>query len=115
MTTRRNFLRGAALAGSVGLLGVRRPATAAEPPLETKRIRIAQVPAICLAAQYVAEELLRAEGFTDVQYVHKDEPKLVLRSISDGEIDLSADTAPALIVSLDGGAPLESGRASGRG
>ena len=26
-------------------------------------------PAICVAPQYVAEELLRAEGFTDVRYV----------------------------------------------
>ena len=26
-------------------------------------------PGICIAPQYVAEELLRAEGFTDVRYV----------------------------------------------
>ncbi len=105
MTTRRNFLRGATLVGTAVFLDVRSRANAAEPPLETKRIRIAKVPAICLAAQYVAEELLFGEGFTDVQYVEIPLPKVV-KSISAGEIDFSADTAPSVIIALDGGAPL---------
>jgi NitT/TauT family transport system substrate-binding protein len=105
MTSRRTFLTTAALAGTVGILGVRPQSVAAEPALETKRIRIAQVPAICLAAQYVAEEMLVAEGFTDVQYV-KVALGQIIKSISAGDIDFSADTAPSLIVALDGGAPL---------
>jgi len=75
MTSRRTFLRGATLAGTASLLGVRGRADGAEPPPETRRIRIAQVPAICLAAQYVAEELLHGEGFTEVQYVRMDLPR----------------------------------------
>ena len=68
--TRRMFLDRLALAGAAGLLGARpHYAAAAEPPPETTRIRIVRSPAICFAPQYVAEELLRAEGFTDVQYV----------------------------------------------
>ena len=40
----------------------------AEPPPETTRIRLTQDPAICLAPQYLAEELLRLEGFSEVEY-----------------------------------------------
>jgi len=105
MNSRRNFLRGATFVGAARLLGVRARADGAEPPLETKRLRIAKVPAICLAAQYVAEELLFGEGFTDVQYVEIPLPKVV-KSISAGDIDFSADTAPSVIIALDGGAPL---------
>ena len=94
MNSRRNFLRGVTLVGTAGLLGARPRPVAAEAPPETRRIRIAQVPAICLAAQYVAEELLHGEGFTEVQYVEIDLPKVV-KAISAGDIDLSADTAPS--------------------
>lgn len=105
MNSRRDFLKSATVIGTVGLLGARPRAATAEAPPETRRIRIAQVPAICLAAQYVAEELLHGEGFTDVQYVKMPLPQIV-KSISAGEIDFSADTAPSVIIELDGGAPL---------
>jgi NitT/TauT family transport system substrate-binding protein len=105
MNDRRSFLRGVTLAGTAGLLARRPRPAAAQPALETTRIRIARVPAICLAAQYVAEELLHAEGFTDVQYVKMDLPKIV-KAVSAGDLDLSADTAPSVIIALDGGAPL---------
>ena len=45
------------------------PSQAAEGALETTTVRIAKIGAICLAPQYVSEELLRAEGFTDIRYV----------------------------------------------
>ncbi|MGO4838922.1 twin-arginine translocation signal domain-containing protein, partial [Rhizobiaceae sp. 2RAB30] len=58
---RRRFLASATLAGAAGLLGV--PETlAAEPPPETPTIRLAKISGICIAPQYAAEELLRAEG-----------------------------------------------------
>jgi len=104
MNSRRKFLRGVACGGTVGLLGLCPRSGAAEPPLETRKIRIAQVPAICLAAQYVAEELLHGEGFTEVQYVKMELPKIV-KAISAGDIDFSGDTAPSVIIELDGGAP----------
>src|SRR3954453_15966917 len=37
--------------------------------LETTRIRFSQIPGVCVGPQYVAPDLLRAEGFTDVEYV----------------------------------------------
>jgi NitT/TauT family transport system substrate-binding protein len=58
-----------ALTGAAGLLGLRPESAAAEPPPETTRIRLTQDPAICLAPQYLAEELLRLEGFSEIEYV----------------------------------------------
>jgi NitT/TauT family transport system substrate-binding protein len=68
MQTRRRFLTTASMAGGAILLGAP-PAPAAEGPLETKTLRLPRTSAICTAPQYVAEELLRAEGFTEVRYV----------------------------------------------
>jgi NitT/TauT family transport system substrate-binding protein len=62
-------VNGLTLAGTAGLLGVRPTHVAAEAPPETTRLRLAWTGSACQAPQYVAEELLRAEGFTDVQYV----------------------------------------------
>jgi NitT/TauT family transport system substrate-binding protein len=60
---RRQFLTTAALFGAPS------DSLAAEPPPETKRIRLVSISGVCVAPQYVSEELLRVEGFTDVQYV----------------------------------------------
>ena len=66
--TRRCFLTTLSLAGAASLVHIP-PALPAEKPLETTTVRIVKSPAICIAPQYVAEELLRAEGFTDIRYV----------------------------------------------
>src|SRR5262245_66107023 len=66
---RREFLRGPTLAGTALILGLKSESSAAEPPLETTRIRIADAPVTCFAPIYIAEGLLKAEGFTDVQYI----------------------------------------------
>ena len=58
----------AALAGAAGLLPYGVGQAAAEPAPETTRIRLYQAPTICLAPQYVAEDLLRAEGFSEIEY-----------------------------------------------
>jgi len=102
---RRDFMRGLTAATAVGLAGVNVRPAGAEPPPETTRIRIAKVPAICLAPMYVAEEMLRSEGFTDVQYVEMDLPQIA-NSVAEGATDLSAETAPDLVMKLDSGRPL---------
>ena len=66
--SRREFLGGLTMAGTAALLGLRPESAAAEPPPETTRIRIHDAPITCFAPVYVAEELLKAEGFTEVQY-----------------------------------------------
>ena len=66
--TRRGFLRGIAAAGATSVIGTRR-AEAADGPLETTTVRI-QMPGLCvIPSLYIAEERLRAEGFTDIRYV----------------------------------------------
>ena len=55
--------------GAAGLLGLHTRRVAAEPPPETTRIRLVQIPGICQAPQYVAEALLHSEGFTEVHYL----------------------------------------------
>ena len=68
--SRREFVKGlGALAGSSAFLGYDPYIANAEPPPETTKIRLIQVPAICPAPQYIAEELLRSEGFNEVEFV----------------------------------------------
>ena len=66
MMRRREFLRGVSGVGVSALLGHGR--ADAEPPPETTKLRLLKSPTICWAPQYVAEDLLKAEGFTDVSY-----------------------------------------------
>ena len=65
--TRREFLESASALGAAPLLGYSQ-LTSAEPPPEVGRIRIVKVPAICMAPEYLAEELLKLEGFTHVEF-----------------------------------------------
>jgi NitT/TauT family transport system substrate-binding protein len=64
--TRRRFLTTLSLAGAGGFVRGP-PLQAAEGALETTTVRLMKHPVICIAPQYVAEELLRAEGFTDIR------------------------------------------------
>jgi NitT/TauT family transport system substrate-binding protein len=66
---------------------------------------LARPPAICLAPQYLAEERLHAEGFTDVQYVGM-EPGDVTRALAAGDVDMSMFTAANLIMEVDAGQPI---------
>ncbi|HEU4342208.1 MAG TPA: ABC transporter substrate-binding protein [Candidatus Binatia bacterium] len=98
--TRREFLGGAALAGTGALL-LRSEAAAAEPPPETTKLKLDQRPSICVAAQYVAEEFLRAEGFTDVQYIKKSSPKDIEPALASGEVDMGLHFAAPNIVRIE--------------
>ena len=90
--SRRRFLGGLTLAGTAGLLGLPPKTVVAEPPPETTWLRVAQGPAICSEAPtQVAEELLRAEGFSDVQYVWAPGAAGFQKTAA-GEIDLGLQT-----------------------
>ena len=103
---RREFVKGvAALAGSTAIFGYDPRPAAAEPPPETTRIRLAQIPGICVAPQYVAEELLRGEGFTDVQYV-KIGSGAMYKAFDAGEIDISMAFVAPYIIQVDAGNPI---------
>ena len=102
---RREFLRRISALGSAGLLGLHPRLAAAEAPPETTRIRLAHSPFICLAPQYLAEEFLRLEGFTDVEYLPLG-TRVGLNAIAEGRADISMWNAPELILHLDAGAQI---------
>ena len=106
--SRREFVNGLALAGTAGLLGVRPTHVAAESPPETTRLRLAWTGSTCQAPQYVAEELLRAEGFTDVQYVDLAEAGGggIAKRLGAGEADLTQNFIGPLLLQLDAGDPI---------
>ena len=58
MTSRREFMRDAAIAGAVSAFGINSSVFAAEPALETTRIRLPKVANVCWAPAYIAENLL---------------------------------------------------------
>jgi NitT/TauT family transport system substrate-binding protein len=98
---RRNFL---GAAGAAGLLGANGIGAAAEPAPETTRIRLGKTRSICLAPQYVAEELLHAEGFTEVQYRQPGTPGA--QALGAGEVDIEMNFAAVLVNALDKGTPI---------
>jgi NitT/TauT family transport system substrate-binding protein len=105
--TRREFLGTAALAGTEALWGFQCELLAAESPPETTNIRlIHRTDALCLAPQYVADELLRAEGFTDVQYVKTTGGSGIEKALASGEANLSMHMGAPLIVRLEAGDPI---------
>ena len=104
--SRRKFVGGMTLAGTAGFLGLRPGPVAAEPPPETTKIRLVRIPGICIAPQYVAEDLLRAEGFTDVDYVKTQAGMEASRAAASGEADFTLVFAGPLILGVDAGHPI---------
>jgi NitT/TauT family transport system substrate-binding protein len=106
--SRREFLSGLTLTGAAAFLGLRSEIIAAEPPPETTKIRLVQAPTICYAPQYLAEELLRGEGFTDVQYVKVPSARAgeTGKALASGEADITMLFAGPLIQQIDAGDPI---------
>jgi NitT/TauT family transport system substrate-binding protein len=104
--SRRTFLRGASSAGGAAL--VHWPATRAdaEPPPETTRLRLIRTTSMCWAPQYAAEELLRAEGFSDVTYLETPPGRPVSKSLTAGEADLSMNFVGPNLIRVDQGDPV---------
>jgi NitT/TauT family transport system substrate-binding protein len=117
--TRRRFLGGLTLAGTAGLLGLHARPSAAEPPPETTTIRIVNFGGfriICLAPQWVAQELLRLEGFTEIRYVEFTEADARRAEAANtqpgaemsarGAADFVVINAGQLATTLDAGVPI---------
>jgi NitT/TauT family transport system substrate-binding protein len=104
--TRRAFLGGLTLAGTAGVLGLYARPVAAEPPPETTTLRLDQRDSLCAAPQYIAQELLRGEGFTDVRYVSMDGAHQAQQAVAAGELDISVSFVAPAIIQLDAGEPL---------
>ncbi len=99
--TRRRFLTTLSLAGAASLARAPR-VLASEGRLETTSVRLIKTASICSAPQYVAEGLLRAEGFTDIRYVDTPSPE-VPGAIARGKVDFGMHYASGLVRNIDAG------------
>jgi NitT/TauT family transport system substrate-binding protein len=117
---RREFLRRGAAVTAAAFFAARPSRAAAEPPPEITKLRIVREPSICIAPQYAAEELLKAEGFVDVEYVQtQSEPYKATGSgssmgsddgrddlVAAGLADIHTGMVGRLVVSIDAGDPI---------
>ena len=101
---RREFVQ-LTLAGTAGLLGLQAEQGAAEPPPETRKLTLLNRPILCVAPQYVAEELLQGEGFDEVRYL-KVPLEGVEPALASGEADLSMVYVPPAVARIDAGDPI---------
>ena len=108
--TRRRFISSVALAGAAGLLHDPRVAVA-EGTLETTTVRVVRVRgAICVAPETLSEDLLRAEGFTDVGYVDGSPTAEYAAQVGKGEADFSLEFAARIVQAIDNGGAVGAGR-----
>ena len=99
--TRRGFLTTVSMAHEAGFLPAAR-ALAAEGTLETTTVRLPKMPGVCNAPISIIEELLRAEGFTDIRYVPlqgTNTPDMIVS----GAIDFGTNMATVHISAIDRG------------
>src|SRR5205085_10508560 len=100
--TRRHFIGGLAAIGGAGLLNAP-SALGVQGRPETATLRLTKSPTLCLTPQYVAEEFLHAEGFTDIRYVDTGSATDSANAIGSGKADLSFDFASAFVTAIDTG------------
>jgi NitT/TauT family transport system substrate-binding protein len=102
--TRRDFVAGVSALGAASVLGIPSSASA-EPPPETRRLTLFRSPAVCIAPQYIAEVLLRAEGFHELAYldVPENDPGPF---VGPGKADFDADTVTGILTYLNASAPV---------
>ncbi|MGR9181416.1 ABC transporter substrate-binding protein [Rhizobium leguminosarum] len=105
--TRRRFLAGAVTVGAAGIVGL--PESLQAEPLETTSVRLPRWVggSYCWAGAYIAGELMRAEGFTDVRYVEGDRNVDQSEWIARGDTDFSVNFPPNQIASIDAGVPIK--------
>jgi len=103
--SRRHLVQGLIAAGAAGL-GHSAKGIAAEAPLETTKLTLHHSLSICQAPLYVAEELLRAEGFTEVKYMTPEESGGLYKALGSGAVDVMNDFAPVVLTELDKDSPI---------
>ena len=106
--SRRRFLTSLSAAGAASFIGAPTPSLA-EPPPETTAVRLAAYFKVsdCMSPQYIATELLRAEGFTDIRFVESGTGLDGSEWLAHGEIDFNWDFPPSHLRSLAAGARIK--------
>jgi NitT/TauT family transport system substrate-binding protein len=103
--TRRGFLGGIAAAGAAGLHRAKR-AEAADGPLETTTVRFLKGALCNYSSFYIAEEMLRAEGFTEIHHVDAPPGDDAIGLVLHGEVDFEPAYANQAVRAIDAGKPL---------
>jgi NitT/TauT family transport system substrate-binding protein len=103
--SRRDFLTGLTAVGAASVLGAR-SSRADEGPPETTTIRLAYYSNNCLVPLLVAEDLLRAEGFTDIKYVSVPKSFTTPELVARGDCHFANTFAGTLVSYLDKGLPI---------
>ena len=103
--TRRRFLATLSLAGAA-CFGRAPRAAAAEGPPETTSVRLMRTPSLCHAPQFVAEEMLRAEGFTEIQYIESKSTAEINEAVASGKVDFNMHFAPQWVSVIDNSGPV---------
>src|SRR6185436_17188969 len=104
-TTRRDFVAGAAATAT--LLGINMRSARAEPLPEITRFRTSVYPKVsdCGTPFYAAEELLRAEGFTEIEFVQPADDAEGLTLLAEGKIDIEPFDVPLILKLIESGTP----------
>src|SRR5262245_4552413 len=105
--SRRRFLASASLASAAGLIGAPK-SLHAEPPPETTSVRLQGYYNIsdCQAPEYSADELMRVEGFTDIQLVDTGTGPASADWLAIGEFDFDWNCPTAHARSIEAGAAI---------
>jgi NitT/TauT family transport system substrate-binding protein len=100
MQSRRDFLASLLAASAGASLGAQAP-LADEGPPEVTTLRIGYDSSICVAPNFLAEDLLRAEGFTDIRYMPHS-----LDAVARANYAFDFDSVAGLLPFLDAGEPI---------
>jgi NitT/TauT family transport system substrate-binding protein len=73
---------------------------------EITNIRLLRTSSVCWAPQYMAEELLRAEGFTEVQYAAIADADLIAKALAADRADISMQFVAPNLVRFEAGDPI---------
>ena len=114
--SRRDLLASLSAAGAADLLGEAARSDDGPPETTTIRIRVEDAPplvvsgvaenALCIAPTLITEDLLRAEGFTDIRYVLIKNGPPYAEAFAGGEVDFGLRFAPGAVRYLDEGVPI---------
>lgn len=101
--SRRRLLAGL---GAITAAGAIYPfsSSADEDALETTSVRIVKSAAICVAPEYLVEDLLRSEGFTDIRYIASEPASN--ENLIRNKVDFMLNYASNFVIDIDAGASL---------
>jgi NitT/TauT family transport system substrate-binding protein len=108
LQSRREFTASLSLAGTAALIGSA-PALADEGPPETTTVRLGRWigGAYCWASLYLAGELMRADGLSDVRYVEGDTNVDNTEWLAGGVTDFDFNMPSMHIRTIEAGAPIK--------